>query len=88
MPQINTQFLPRKLSADEPQSVIHVPSNYKSFENAKPTDKSPTEASENTVVSPPTPDALNPADKVRSFHHVHEQNLTSNLVETDADVIR
>ena len=65
MPQIDTRLPVRRPSEDEPQSVIHAPSDYKSFESSRPTQKSPTEGSENTVVSPPSPEAvLSPTDRV------------------------
>lgn len=79
MPQLDTRLPMRRPSEDEPQSVIHAPSDYKSFESGRPNQKSPTEGSENTVVSPPSPDAaLSPSDRVSC----HPQNGIANADET------
>lgn len=64
-PQLDTRLPARIPADDEPQSVIHAPSGFKSFEESKAIQQSPTERSDHTVVSPRTPDALRgPDDKV------------------------
>ncbi|KAK3713363.1 hypothetical protein LTR37_008555 [Vermiconidia calcicola] len=47
---------------NDPQSVIHAPSGFKNFEDSRSTTTSPTAYSENTVVSPSTPEALGSPD--------------------------
>ncbi|KAK5678641.1 hypothetical protein LTS10_009085 [Elasticomyces elasticus] len=64
---IDTQVskLSRSNSEDTPASVIHVPSGFKNFEADDSDQHSPAESSENTVVSPATPEAVrSPIDKV------------------------
>lgn len=65
MPPISTQLPYQAPSKDDPQSVIHAPSDYKNFENVNGSQKSPTEGSENTIVSPPSPEQpTSPQEKV------------------------
>lgn len=54
-------------SKDEPQSVVLAPDGFKNFETGITSNQqSPTESSENTVVSPDTPEAAkSPIEKVR-----------------------
>jgi hypothetical protein len=61
---IDTQVA--RTSGDEPSSVIHAPPGFKQFDEGRSNTQSPTESSENTVVSPETPEATprSPADKV------------------------
>ena len=76
MPHIDTRLPPRVPSEDEPQSVIHAPSDYRGFESSRPNQKSPTEGSENTVVSPPSPEvAMSPIERVRILLYVYELYL-------------
>ncbi|KAK5171141.1 uncharacterized protein LTR77_004285 [Saxophila tyrrhenica] len=60
-PRIDTQ-LPDSVrspkDSDDPQSVIHVPSGFKNFEESNSRTESPTDRSDNTVVSPTTPEAI------------------------------
>lgn len=73
MSRIDTQ-LPDSIRSpadnDDPQSVIHIPSEFKTFKNGRPSTASPTERSEDTVdtvVSPSTPEPIGSppaADKV------------------------
>lgn len=66
--RIDTQLGPSKPSDDDPQSVIHAPSGFKNFEDTPSSHQSPTESSENTVVSPVTPEAItSPVDKVNLY---------------------
>ena len=68
MHKIDTQ-LPSKfrsdVTSDEPQSVIHVPTSFKTFDDTKSSYISEAGSSEATVVSPTTPEAAaSPNDKV------------------------
>lgn len=65
MPRLDT-YVPdvQTLNADDvPPSAIHAPEGYKPFDDTPDRQQSPTESSENTVVSPGTPEAT-PAEKV------------------------
>ncbi|KAK1808554.1 hypothetical protein LTR12_017093 [Friedmanniomyces endolithicus] len=65
---IDTQVskLSRSGSEDGPTSVIHAPSDFKKLKDGGSEPHSPTESSENTVVSPDTPEAVrSPKEKVR-----------------------
>ncbi|KAK5130186.1 hypothetical protein LTR08_002395 [Meristemomyces frigidus] len=65
--KIDTQLPSRFRSdstKDEPQSVIHVPTSFKSFDDTKSSFKSEAGSSEATIVSPTTPEAAaSPRDK-------------------------
>lgn len=89
MPQIDTRLPPRMPSEDEPQSVIHAPSDYRSFESNRTNQKSPTEGSENTVVSPPSPEVvLSPVERVSILEKVCQIRLTAPCAESDTNVAR
>ena len=77
MSKIDTQLAPAKPSDDDPQSVIHAPSSFKNFEETKESQQSPTQGSENTVVSPSTPEAItSPIEKVKlQRSNIHEPSL-------------
>lgn len=70
MPQIDTKLSPNLPQEDEPQSVIHAPPDYDPFEHVTMKQKSPTEGSENTVLQPPSPEAIifSPVEKVGPSH--------------------
>ncbi|KAK4551846.1 hypothetical protein LTR86_010842 [Recurvomyces mirabilis] len=59
MQRIDTQVSAsaRATPEDAPASVIHAPTGFQNFDASNPRIHSPTESSENTVVSPETPEA-------------------------------
>ncbi|KAK4950866.1 hypothetical protein LTR10_010859 [Elasticomyces elasticus] len=74
---IDTQVskLSRSNSEDTPASVIHVPSGFKNFEADDSDQHSPAESSENTVVSPATPEAVrSPIDKRQKMASISPVN--------------
>lgn len=67
---------------DDPQSVIHVPSEFKDFKTGRPSTASPTDRSEDTVVSPSTPEPIESpfaADKVRQLSQVHFGSVLTHM---------
>ena len=67
MHRIDTQVSAsaRATPEDAPSSVIHAPEGFQNFDASIPGIHSPTESSENTVVSPETPEAAkSPTDRV------------------------
>lgn len=85
---LHTQLPPHKPADDEPQSVIHAPEGFKSFEDMRASQQSPTEGSENTVVSPRTPEAvMSPTSKV-CLCRVRPGSVSNACVENDGNVSR
>ncbi len=86
---IDTQVskLSRSGSEDGPSSVIHAPSGFKKLKDGGSEPHSPTEGSENTVVSPDTPEAVrSPKEKVRPVHAKSTVSADGSTVEVGCHV--